>query len=322
MRLVNVQSKPVDHDVATRRNSHPADAVTTRSGATAHDLLQRSFQMHGKFNAMGIRQFVGTHIPSFGRGLDPLHVYQGISWISYDDVSSKSRAFGLGLCRLGLSPLPIEKSVACTDGFESLDGPHTLILFEHTSAEWLIAAVAAMTQSFTIVTIQASLGLVAVSEAINQCHAPAILCNYSDVKRMISLTASCPSLHTIIYSRNNVLDQEPPLLQTVTAGGRKIELRSFGDVLESGSSQEGSFTPPRPEHLALITYTSGVTGKPKGVMIKHKALVASITGLFSTLGPVLKPSTKSFQASLQHEFATVTASYGYFYMADLLNQCV
>jgi len=225
-------SKPEVTDVTTRNSAHRADIMDKMTGVTVHELLQGSFALHGKFSAMGIRQFVGSHVPSFGRGRgDPVHIYQGISWLSYDDVARKATAFGLGLCRLGLSSLQIEKSIACTDGFEAIDGPHCLVLFEHTSAEWLIAAIGAMTQSLPLVTIQASLGLSAVAEAINQCQAPAILCNYADVKRMIGLTTSCPSLRTIIYSRNNVLDQEPPLLQQVIAGGRTINLCSFGESL-------------------------------------------------------------------------------------------
>ena len=37
-------------------------------------------------------------------------------------------------------------------------------------------------------------------------------------------------------------------------------------------------TPPKPEDLLTICYTSGATGMPKGVMLTHAAFVATAAG--------------------------------------------
>lgn len=52
--------------------------------------------------------------------------------------------------------------------FGSINGPHSIVLFEETSAEWMTACIGAMGQSITVATSYATLGMGAVAEALNQ----------------------------------------------------------------------------------------------------------------------------------------------------------
>ena len=47
-------------------------------------------------------------------------------------------------------------------------------------------------------------------------------------------------------------------------------------VLELGQSQPIPPTPPKPESIAVIMYTSGSTGDPKGVMVLQKNMLAMV----------------------------------------------
>lgn len=42
--------------------------------------------------------------------------------------------------------------------------------------------------------------------------------------------------------------------------------------------------PPRPESICTICYTSGTTGMPKGVMLTHENVVASMCSVTMQLG--------------------------------------
>jgi long-chain acyl-CoA synthetase len=53
-----------------------------------------------------------------------------------------------------------------------------------------------------------------------------------------------------------------------------VELIKFTIVERRGAENPREATPPKPEDLCTICYTSGTTGLPKGVMLPHKALIA------------------------------------------------
>jgi long-chain acyl-CoA synthetase len=64
--------------------------------------------------------------------------------------------------------------------------------------------------------------------------------------------------------------------------------RSLADWLEgaqSGAAEAGAgpFRPPTPTDLAAIVYTSGTTGRPKGVMLSHRNVVSNV---YAVLGQV------------------------------------
>ena len=83
--------------------------------STVHELMQESFSKHGPYKAMGTRTFKGWHTPKGGKF--PLKKFGDTKWQSYAEASNRSSAFGRGLRALGMEPLPIKSSRACTEEF-------------------------------------------------------------------------------------------------------------------------------------------------------------------------------------------------------------
>ena len=56
-----------------------------------------------------------------------------------------------------------------------------------------------------------------------------------------------------------------------------IVLKSFDEMLAAGAAKPVEPVQASPDDLCTIMYTSGTTGDPKGVMIKHSNVLAEIS---------------------------------------------
>ena len=132
--------------------------------------MRKSCADHGPLKALGTREYLGAHLPSFGRGNRPVKIFGQTTWKTYEEFDADAEAFGRGLRSLGTLPLPLEKSQACTLSFEQLFGSHSAVIYEETCAEWLTAAMGCMLNSIPIATSYATLGVAALAEVINECQ--------------------------------------------------------------------------------------------------------------------------------------------------------
>lgn len=90
---------------------------------------------------------------------------------------------------------------------------------------------------------------------------------------------------------------------------RKTESASWGlkRGLRAGAGAELP-TGPEPTDLAALVYTSGTTGKPKGVMLTHRAILANVTGVLQNVCPEPEDVWFSF-LPLSHTFERTTTYY-------------
>ena len=109
--------------------------------------------------------------------------------------------------------------------------------------------------------------------------------------------------------------EDHPALRTVVITGEPVQEHQDGNVRVVGLDKwltEGNGTElpagPEPQDLAALVYTSGTTGKPKGVMLTHRAILANVTGVLQNLCPEPEDVWLSF-LPLSHTFERTTTYY-------------
>uniref|UniRef100_A0A669BND9 long-chain-fatty-acid--CoA ligase n=1 Tax=Oreochromis niloticus TaxID=8128 RepID=A0A669BND9_ORENI len=175
------------------------------------------------------------------------------NWLSYEEAYQAAKCFGSGLAALNQKP-------HCN-----------IAIFCETRAEWIVAAQACFMYNFPLVTLYATLGPVAIAHGLNETEVTHIITSKDLLQsRLKAILCDVPRLQYII-----VVDRKPTSWPDIPKG---IMVYNMDTVKEMGSRPDNS-EKPETSDIAVIMYTSGSTGIPKGVMISHGNLIAGITGM-------------------------------------------
>ena len=110
----------------------------------------------------------------------------------------------------------------------------------------------AFSQSISITTVYATLGIDAVVDSINAGNIAAIVCNKRSVGVLVNKIASMPTLKHIIYTNDMIAPGETVDLPASPAG---VTIVSFEEFSNRGDVKAFPVTPPKPDTTAVIMYT-------------------------------------------------------------------
>uniref|UniRef100_A0A146VKD8 long-chain-fatty-acid--CoA ligase n=1 Tax=Fundulus heteroclitus TaxID=8078 RepID=A0A146VKD8_FUNHE len=176
-------------------------------------------------------------------------------WLTYEEAYHAAKCFGSGLAALNQKP------------------HHNIAIFCETRAEWVIAAQACFMYNFPLVTLYATLGPKAIAHGLNETEVTHIITSNDLLQsRLKAILCDVPRLQYVI-----VVDVKPTRQTDMPRG---ITIYNMEAVKELGSKPvHVDRRQPEPSDIAVIMYTSGSTGIPKGVMISHGNLIAGIAGM-------------------------------------------
>jgi long-chain acyl-CoA synthetase len=249
---------------------------------TAYDIVLHAARTHGNRNAFGWRDVVAVveEEKEVTKVVDGQEVVEKKKWkyfelsdykyMSYLDVKTGVSEIGRGLINLGLSK---------GDVFN---------VYAQTSPNWQLISYGCGSVSVTIATAYDTLGEEGLAHSLNEPECVGVFTNAELLPTLLRVLAKTPTVNVVVYDgepKTSVLDDIRAVRDTIKLMTID-ELRASGRALPTDGLEARA---PKKEDVSLIMYTSGSTGNPKGVVLTHANLVASVGGVCTLLGHHLIP---------------------------------
>jgi len=153
-----------------------------------------------------------------------------------------------------------------------------IVIYAETQRDWMVSAFAAWYCSAQIVTIYATLGEEGAAHGINETEATTVVVDSKLLKVLLKILPKCRSVTSVI----SMTACDDAMADKIKGVGVK-NLFSIDQLIEVGKTSSFSPMLPTAEDIALIMYTSGTTGDPKGVVITHGNITATAAGVEHSL---------------------------------------
>jgi long-chain acyl-CoA synthetase len=262
--------EPVEGETIPRRNPLAVNGLLNtpnESIRTVYDIIKYSAEKFGNAKALGSRKLVKTHqetkkvkkvVDGEECEVEKKWTYfelSGYEYLSFHDYEKLAHQVGAGYRKLGLN---------------KGDRVH---IFAATSAHWLASAHAASTQSMSIVTAYDTLGEEGLKHSLVATGAKAIFLDPHLLPTLISPLKEAKEIKYVIWNSQNDVKQEN--IDSLLKAHSHLKILSFEELRKLGEDNPVDPVPPQPSDLCCIMYTSGSTGPPKGVPIRHEAVIAA-----------------------------------------------
>ncbi|QIX02433.1 hypothetical protein AMS68_007950 [Peltaster fructicola] len=268
---------------------------------TAHEMFEAGVAARPNNKCLGRRPY------------DPqTKVFGPYVWETYGEVQKRRTNFGKGLVQL-------------LEGVGVTGRQHAIGLWCQNRPEWQITDLACMSQSLYTVSIYDTLGPDTTEYIINHAQLSTVVSSLAHIPTLLKLAPRCPTLKLIIsldpLSNGTELagTSKKELLSALSAE-TGIQIHSMHEVEAAGAASGRPINPPTTNDIVTINYTSGTTGNPKGVVLRHSNAVAAASSSLcicrqspEDLICSYLPLAHIFERVAEHSALWAGAAIGYFH---------
>uniref|UniRef100_A0A2K6R4S8 Long-chain-fatty-acid--CoA ligase n=1 Tax=Rhinopithecus roxellana TaxID=61622 RepID=A0A2K6R4S8_RHIRO len=190
----------------------------------------------------------GIQVSNNGPCLGSRKPDQPYEWLSYKQVAEMAECLGSALIQKGFTATP--------DQF--------IGIFAQNRPEWVIIEQGCFAYSMVIVPLYDTLGNEAVTYIVNKAELSLVFADKPEKAKLL------------LEGVENKLTPSLKIIVLMDAYGSELveQGQKCGVEIISLKAMEVSSPPPAPEDLAVICFTSGTTGNPKGALITHRNIVS------------------------------------------------
>lgn len=182
-----------------------------------------------------------------------------------------------------------------------------VVIFADTCVDWLVVAFAIMILRACFVTVYPTLPDDYISSCIKMTEPKAIFIDKKSANRVHPIMDQFPYIKHVIYATMYDSKGFPDFSNyEITC----VSLESIFENQKVDENYQDTLDQSKPEDLAVIMFTSGSTGIPKGVAINQSSLIAGLEG--SMFGNFLKDQIYPGYLPLSHIFELMCEMYTLF----------
>ncbi|KAJ2384170.1 long-chain fatty acid-CoA ligase, partial [Coemansia sp. RSA 2559] len=190
-------------------------------------------------------------------------------WMTYSQMADYTKDLGAGFRKLGL------------------ESKGRVLIYAPTSREWQVCAFGVFSQSMQVVTAYDTLGENGLLHAMNQAKVDAAFLKADQTPILARIMDKVESLKHVIYYRD-LYGMPDGCEEAIEKLKTKYSVHTLDELRDLGAANPTDLVIPQAQDIALVMYTSGSTGSPKGVLIAHQNVMSVAGGIHKFIEPFIE----------------------------------